>query len=314
MNSLSAIIVSFNSAAVSDACLRALGDLPAIVVDNASTDQSAEIASRYPNVCLIRNPNNRGFAAAVNQAVCSSESDSFLLVNPDTELQTGAVELVQNLPDMLAGGRLFGEDGRDQMGFSCRRFPTATTLAFETLGLNKVWPANPVNLRYRYLDRNPAEAGEVDQPAGALLYFRREVWSRVGGFDEEFQPIWFEDVDFCLRASELGIRAQYVPELRATHLGGESIRRLSPSCRAGYWYVSLLRYASKNFRRGAFRGVSVAVVLGAVPRLILDSIRERSLKPVAAYSKIIRLAVLSSFSPELARPALALGETGRIRG
>jgi len=314
MSSFSAIIVSYNSAEVLDACLRSLGSTPAIVVDNASADDSVRVAGAYPNVQVIANTENRGFAAAVNQGVCASEAEAFLLLNPDTELLPGTLEALQSLPHRLAGGRLVDREGHDQAGFGIRRFPTASTFVLETLGINRLWASNPVNARYRYFDLDLNKPGEVEQPAGAFLFFRREVWKRVGGFDEDFQPIWFEDVDFCLRANQMGVSAFYDPALVARHFGGHSIRPLTASCRAGYWYVSLLRYASKHFRPGAFRGVSMAVALGAVPRLILDSIRQRSLKPVAAYSKIIRLAILSLFSPELARPALALGEAGRIRG
>ncbi len=314
MNSLSAIIVSYNSAAVLDACLRSLGNLPAIVVDNASTDDSSAIASKYPHVQVIHNAVNRGFASAVNQAVCSSDSDAFLLLNPDAELLAGTLEALQNVPYNLAGGRLVDAQGQNQVGFCIRRFPNGKTLIFETLGINRMWASNPVNRRYRYLDFDLYKFGEVDQPAGALLYFRRDLWNKVGGFDEDFHPIWFEDVDFCFRANQMGVRAVYDPAIAARHLGAHSIRPLSRSCRAGYWYVSLLRYASKHLRPAAFRGVSVAVALGAMPRLILDSIRQRSLEPVGAYSRIIRLAVLSLFSPELARPTLALDGSSRIRG
>lgn len=315
MNSLTAIVVTHNSGAVVDACLQSLGRRPAILVDNNSTDDTCLRASAYPSVTVIANATNRGFASAVNQAVCASDSDAYLLLNPDAELKSDVLDALEALrSNGLATGRLVDEHGKDQRGFGLRRFPTGATLICEVLGLNRLWPGNPVNARYRYTDRDLDKPGEVEQPAGAFLFFRREVWERLGGFDEEFHPIWFEDVDFCFRASQIGFKASYNPGLLAQHAGGHSIRSLSASCRATYWYASLLRYASKHFKPAAFRGVCVAVVLGAVPRLVLDTLRQRSFAPVDAYGKVIRLATLCLFTPALARPELALGSTGRVRG
>ena len=82
--------------------------------------------------------------------------------------------------------------------------------------------------------------------------FRREVWQRLGGFDTQFYPLWFEDVDFCKRACDLGLKIQYVPQVTARHQGGHSIAGLDWACREVYWYVSLLRYASKHFRPARF--------------------------------------------------------------
>ncbi len=117
-------------------------------------------------------------------------------------------------------------------GFTIRRFPTPLTLWFELCGFNRLWPSNPVNRRYRYLDRDLEQAGPVEQPAGAFLMFRRDVWERLGGFDEGFYPVWFEDVDFCRRAADAGYRIEYVPQVEAEHLGGHSVGQISEGCRA----------------------------------------------------------------------------------
>ncbi|MEO8025078.1 MAG: glycosyltransferase family 2 protein [Bryobacteraceae bacterium] len=315
MKSLAPILVTYNSSVVIDACLQSLRGHPVVVVDNASSDDTCQRVREYPNARLIANASNRGFASAVNQAVCASDADAFLLLNPDAELLT---ELDTALPLLerygLVTGRLLDDEGVDQRGFGIRRFPTAMSMVFEVLGLNKLWPSNPINARYRYLDRDLHKSGEVEQPAGAFLYFRRDVWSKLGGFDEDFAPIWFEDVDFCVRASEAGYPAWYESTLQAKHRGGHSILPLVASSRITYWYVSLLRYAAKHFRPVSFRGVCVAVILGAPPRLILDTFREGSLTPLKAYWKTIRFATLCLLTPSLARPALVFGGASRIRG
>ena len=120
--------------------------------------------------------------------------------------------------------------------------------------------------------------------------FRREVWQRLGGFDTQFYPLWFEDVDFCKRARDLGLKIQYVPQVTARHQGGHSIAGLAWDCREVYWYVSLLKYASKHFRPRAFRWVSAAVVLSSLFRTAVGVVARRSFKPVVVYASIGRLA------------------------
>ena len=186
--------------------------------------------------------------------------------------------------------------GNVQAGFTVRRFPTPLTLAFEVLGINRLLPWNPTNRRYRYLDLDLARPAEVEQPPGAFLMFRREVWQRLGGFDTQFHPLWFEDVDFVKRAHSLGLKIQYLPEVTARHQGGHSIARMEWGCREVCWYVSLLRYASKHFRPYAYRGVSAAVVLGSLFRAIIGMIRRRSLRPIQVYAKIARIAGLGLLS------------------
>jgi GT2 family glycosyltransferase len=268
-----------------------------IVVDNASSDGTLERIRGRVDTHVIANPVNRGFAAAVNQGVASTEAGFVLLMNPDTRLLTALDGLVGAARQFgLAGGKLVDGDGRAQAGFTIRRFPTPAALIFETLGINRLWPSNRVNRRYRYLDRDLDQPGPVEQPAGAFLMARRDVWERLGGMDEEFYPIWFEDVDLCWRAAAAGYQVQYVPAARAAHLGGHSVHQIPAGCRAHYWCVSLLRYAAKHFRPRGYKGVCAAVVLSSVPRMVAGMIFERSLTPVITYSKIVRSAVLCLMS------------------
>ena len=273
-------------------CLDALAEMAptvtAIVIDNASGDRTTEQVRARPAVSLIENRENRGFAAAVNQGVDASRADFLLLLNPDVVLLTAVDQLVdQSRRYGLACGKLVSPTRIPQKGFTIRRFPTPLTLWFELLGVNRLWPSNPVNRRYRYLDRDLEMAGEVEQPAGAFLMFRRDVWDRLGGFDERFHPIWFEDVDFCKRAAEAGYAAYYVPQMTAIHCGAHSISKISRGCRAQYWCVSLLRYAAKHFRTSAFRGVCLAVLLTSVARAVAGMIQERSLSPLVTCFRIL---------------------------
>jgi GT2 family glycosyltransferase len=284
---------------VIERCLDSCGDLPVVVVDNASGDDTCALVRRRTPVVLLANTRNLGFAAAVNQGVAALDSDLVLLLNPDTQL-TSPIDALETACDepatALASGKLLDEAGEVQAGFAVRRFPTPMTLMLEVLGINRMLPGNSVNRRYRCLDLDLNRGGEAEQPAGAFLMFRREVWQRLGGFDTQFHPLWFEDVDFCKRASELGLKIRYVPEVTARHQGGHSIAGLDWACREVYWYVSLLKYASKHFRPAGYRRVTVAVMLGSLFRTAVEMLRRRSFRPIRVYGKIGRLAGRSLIS------------------
>jgi N-acetylglucosaminyl-diphospho-decaprenol L-rhamnosyltransferase len=294
----SVVIVTYNSAAMIERCLKSCGDLPVVVVDNASQDITCNLVRQLSVVSqgfvtLIANPDNYGFARAVNQAVSGLKTELILLLNPDAELKTSIEELeaaCMKTGTGLAAGQLADEDGEPQRGFTLRRLPNAPTLICEVLGVNRLVAGNPINRSYRCLDVDLSRPAEVEQPPGAFLMFRREVWQRLGGFDTQFYPLWFEDVDFCKRASGLGLKIQYVPQVKARHEGGHSIAGLDWEWREVYWYVSLLRYASKHFRPHAFRWVSAAVVLGSLFRTAIGVTTRRSFRPITVYAKIGRLA------------------------
>jgi len=294
MNRTGAVVVTYNSADVIERCLDSCAPLPqVVVVDNASQDNTAELVRRRGSVKLIANSTNRGFAGAANQGVEALDTELILLLNPDVEIESPleALEEICGRQDVgFASGELVDSDGKPQTGFTVRRFPTPGTLMLEVLGLNRLLPWNRTNRRYRCLDLDLSQPSEVEQPAGAFLMFRREVWQRLGGFDTQFHPLWFEDVDFLKRGHSLGLKIQYLPEVKARHRGGHSIAGMDWGCREVCWYASLLRYASKHFRPYAYRGVSAAVVLSCMFRAVIGMIQRRSTRPIQIYAKVAQLA------------------------
>jgi N-acetylglucosaminyl-diphospho-decaprenol L-rhamnosyltransferase len=299
MRDIGIIIVTYNSAAEIGACLDAAlaSGADIVVVDNASSDGTiAEVAKR--GVRLIANSENRGFAGGVNQGFAVLNSPYVLLLNPDAVIQTSLEPLREacDLRDSAGGGgKLVDPAGQPQTGFMVRGLPTATTLALEALLLNRIWPGNPVNRHYRCLDLDVSSRSTVEQPAGAFFMVRRAVWQELGGLDETFFPLWFEDVDFCRRVRDRGFTLQYVPEAVAKHTGGHSVPRLPLEMRLIYWYRSLLRYSAKYFRPFAFRAVCLAVVTGSFLRGIAESASHRSLRPLSAYGKVAGLAARCLF-------------------
>ncbi len=283
------LIVTYNSEEVIGTCLdscRGKAD-EVIVVDNASTDGTRRELLLRPWVRTVLNETNRGFAAAVNQGFNGIESDLVLLLNPDVVLHSGLDSMAQAFEDRAVGaatGRLMGTDGECQDEFHLRRLPSPPTLVLEVLGVNRLWSANPVNRAYR-----GAGTG-VEQPAGAFLMIRRSAWKKLGGFDESFYPVWFEDVDFCRRLKDDGWRVAYDPGSVAQHVGGHSTSRLSWLERQTFWYGSLLRYAANHYTPVARSVVCMAVMLASPPRMLASLVVRRSLEPVVAFGKVFWLA------------------------
>jgi hypothetical protein len=294
MAEIGIIIVTYNSEAQVGPCIDAV--LPSgadiVVVDNASHDGSVAEARRR-GVRVITNPINAGFAAAVNQGFAVLNSPYVLLLNPDAVLQSSLEPLREACELPLAagaGGLLLDAAGRPQVGFMVRALPTPAVLILEALVLNRLWPGNPVNRTYRGLALDYTSRIPVEQPAGAFLMIRRTVWQELGGLDERFHPLWFEDVDFCRQAVDRGHIMYFDPAAVAKHTGGHSIPQMSVEMRRHYWYRSLLRYSAKHFRKLDFRAVCLAVITGSILRTIGESVLQRSLKPIAVNGNVVRLA------------------------
>ena len=157
---------------------------------------------------------NQGFAALTTPYV--------LLLNPDAEVLEGldALRAACDLAGFGGGGRqIVGRQGASADRFHGPAVTNAANLTLEVLLLNRALPNNPINRRYRGLHSNYNMRIPAEQPAGAFLMVRREVWQELGGFDESFFPLWFEDVDFCRRVHDRGYQLYYVPEAVARHRG-----------------------------------------------------------------------------------------------
>jgi len=308
MTQTTAVIVTYNSEEyIRDAvesCLAA--EIVVRVIDNGSVDDTVGRIPKRKEVTVVRNSANAGFAGGVNQGVRAVDTPYVLLLNPDARLTTSIEALERAVGEeghMAAAGMLVAEDKSPQKGFTYRNLPTPAALAFEVLGINRIWPANPVNRRYRCLDADLLVARTVEQPAAAFLLFRREVWESLGGFDERFHPVWFEDVDFCKRILAAGGTIQYDPVAKATHLGGHSVQKIDFGERMNVWYASLLKYVSKHFSPFARRVVAAVVVVGVVPRVLFRSRRAPQQSAIAIILQIWRMAGTcffqraSSFSP-----------------
>ena len=294
MPDIGIVIVTYNSERHIGACLDAAlaSGAEVVVVDNASRDDTIAEAARR-GVRLIANSENRGFAAAVNQGFAVLNCPYVLLLNPDSVLQT-SLEPLRELCDMKwsagAGGCLLDAEGKPQTGFMVRELPRPIDLILEVLVLNRVLPKNPYNQRYRALNLDYSRRQPVAQPAGAFLMVRRAVWEELGGFDESYYPLWFDDVDFCRRAADRGYVFYFTPLAVVKHTGAHSISSIRVELRQLYWYRNLLRYSARHFRPLPFRAICLAVVTGSLVRAAALTVAERSLQPVAVFGTVMRLA------------------------
>jgi len=285
---ISVVIVTYNSRLHVARCLESLAASGAeiIVVDNASSDGTTEVIRQtFPSVTLLEAPRNLGFAAAANWGARQSRGEAVLFLNPDAACRSGLApleEVLASRPDAAAiAGRLTDAAGRTQVGFNLRRLPTAAALLCELLLLNRIFPNNPVNRRYRCLDLNHNRAMEVEQPAAACLLVRRKWLEQCGFFDESFFPLWFDDVDLCLRLRRAGGKILYEPRAVFQHRGGHSAESLTFSERQVYWYRNLLYYVRKHFPWGMTLVIRAALVVG---------VGMRALAAVAARGVVLKTA------------------------
>lgn len=296
----SAIVVTYNSGESIGPCLEALTreDCEIVVVDNASADDSVrrveEFVAWHP-LRLIANEQNLGFGAAVNQGAREATGDVLLILNPDAIAETGAVAAILNCMQTTqaagVGGALLESEGQPARGFAFRRIPTLAPLLFEVLLINQLWPGNPVNRRYRCLDADYSQQQEIEQPAGACLAITHTMWEKLGGFDEQFFPVWFEDVDLCKRLADAGGRIFYCPGARFRHAGAHSVGQLSFRDRQLFWYANMVRYARRHFSKVQVIILRLAIVKGMVLRSMgaLLGSRQAPLKDcLAAYWAVIR--------------------------
>lgn len=298
----SAIVVTYNSAEAIVPCLEALArqDCDIIVVDNASQDDTLrrieEFVAWNP-VRLIANEQNRGFGAGVNQGVREAEGSVLLILNPDAIAEPGAVaallQCLETTHARAAAGALLEADNQPARGFAFRRIPTLAPLLYEVLLINHLWPGNLVNRRYRCLEVDFSQQQEVEQPAGACLAITRAAWGAVGGFDEQFFPVWFEDVDLCERLLAGGGKIFYCPGARFRHRGAHSVGQSSFRDKQVFWYTNMLRYAGKHLSSMQVLVLRLAIITGMLLRSLAALFGKRQAplgETLSAYGAVIRSA------------------------
>lgn len=268
MAGIDIVIVNWNSGHFLRGCLDALEAAHAAaprlmasvsVVDNGSSDGSLDGAERVGlPLRVLRNGDNRGFAAACNQGAACGVAGYLLFLNPDAAVSAHALRTAlayMERPEHghvgICGVQLLDEAG--EVARSCARFPSPRMFAHAALGLDRVFPSRCRRARMAEWDHRATRC--VDQVIGAFFLIRRAVFAQLGGFDERYF-VYFEEVDLSYRARQAGHLSVYLADVQAWHRGGGSSDRVRAH-RLFYSLRSRLLYAFKHFDAGGALAVAV---------------------------------------------------------
>jgi len=234
---ISVIIMSYNTRDITLKCLEFLGltagvDMEVIVVDNNSTDGSAEaITSAYPQVKLIKSRENLGFARGNNMAMKEAKGDLILLLNSDCMVFENTLAKAQTVMDLakcdMLGCLLLNADGTTQQSWGY--FPTLRRIAqmmffIDNLPIIRdVIDSIHVRSELRYTEQR-----QVDWVTGAFVMLKREVFEKTGGFDENYH-MYGEESEWMYRANKTGFSCTFSPNPRAVHLLGASSTNRAPA-------------------------------------------------------------------------------------
>lgn len=243
MRDLAIIIVNYNTSTLLRDCLtsirRSQGDyiIKTCVVDNASTDDSVTMVwAEFPEVHVIVNPKNEGFARANNLGLryfgfeqAKAELPRYiLLLNPDTKLSADAlakmIDFMDTTPDAgAAGPKLVLLDG--SLDLACRRsFPTPEVSFYRMTGLAKLFPHHPKFARYNLTHISPDKLTEVDSVVGAFMMVRAEAILQAGLMDETYF-MYGEDLDWAFNIKKAGWKIYYNPAASVLHVKRAASRR-----------------------------------------------------------------------------------------
>jgi N-acetylglucosaminyl-diphospho-decaprenol L-rhamnosyltransferase len=263
---VSVVIVSYNDRDDVGRCLDSLFRetrgvrQEVFVVDNASADGTpAQVSGRFPEVRVIVNPDNQGFARANNVALRLARGRYMMLLNPDTRLENDAIRLMVAFLDdhprvWACGPTLLNADGTLQ--HSLRRFPSVINQLCEAVFLHRLMPRATWAGEVLQDDRLYADTRTVDWLSGAALLVRAEAVEQIGLLDEGYF-MYSEETDWCRRAARAGWVTSFVPQARITHMNDQSAQ--SPALFA-MLVDSRRRYFSQN--HGAVQATALTLVSG----------------------------------------------------
>ena len=251
---LSILIVNWNTRDLTVKCLNSiikyapLFPYEVIIVDNGSKDGSAAaIANLFGHnrkVRLLQSVRNLGFARANNLAYRESMGEFIMLLNPDTEVTGLALEklvaYLESHQDVgVVGAKLINPDGSVQ--HSVRKFPGLWSSLCMFSGLHRFFPPRG----YLMEGFDYEQEADVDQVMGAALMTRRALVKEIGFLDENFW-LWYEEVDFCLRAKNFGYAVRFFPAVQVIHHLGQSFSQVPTYERKRTMARSLVYYFKKN--------------------------------------------------------------------
>lgn len=310
---VSVIIVNWNTRDLVLRCIRSVIETRGaygqeiIVVDNASSDGSAEaIENDYPDVLVVRNAENLGFARANNIGIKKSRGRYICLVNSDVQVLDGTIKYLleymeKNTSVGVVGPTILWPDMTLQD--SCRRFPTLWTKFCETFALHRIFPHSALlsgeQMAYFAHDRITM----VESLAGCFLMIRRDALEEVGLFDEQYF-IYSEETDLCKRFREAGWQILFLPDVSAIHNQAASSAK-DPVKYALLQQQSLLKYWRKHHSRLSLVCLylllmthhSLRYAWASMQRTLSPSKRENASKRIEQHRRSLKALFISGSSP-----------------
>jgi GT2 family glycosyltransferase len=280
---LSIIIVNWNTEKLIYQCLSSIYNtvrnisFEIFVVDNNSSDNSTVVISEnFKDVKLIANKTNNGFAKANNQAIKHAKGRCILLLNPDTIVMEKSIEeMVRYLDNNDGVGivscRLLNGDYTLQE--SCRRLPNIRVYSMILLKLHHLFPNSGALRNYFMKDMDYEVENDVEQVMGAVLMYKRDILKQDPSYLDEDYWIWFEEVDFCRRALDLGYKIRYIPYVSIVHYKAQSFNQVLRLRQQRNFIKSLKTYFKKNGRKSDIVLVNIISPISLVISFIVQSFK-----------------------------------------
>jgi GT2 family glycosyltransferase len=220
-----------------------------IIVDNASTDTTIELVERnFPEIKLIKNSANLGFAAANNNAVKEAQGKLLLFLNPDMRLSEVSLDKLVSWMNVhedcgIVSCKLVSLEDKMRPIHKPTKFPTLYSLVVTALKLPILFPS--ILKKYTYSDQELFQDIEVDAVRGSFMLMRRELFEKLGfAFDPRYF-IWFEDVDVCREAKRLGYKVMFTPLISCIDYAGQSFKKQNLVKRQKQFFKSAIIYLNK---------------------------------------------------------------------
>lgn len=256
---VSIVIVNFNGVSFLSDCLDSIAQnvlIPheVVIVDNASTDGSAEyVQQNYPEINFVLSPDNLGFAGGNNLGVQHASGDYILLLNNDTILHSDlskGLELLSKNPEVgILGARMIGRDGKDRRSYGMFPEPWRLLVLSSLYNMNSLTKTGDPYFR-------------VDWVEGSFMFMRRDLWENLGGLDADYF-MYVEDVDFCQTALAKGFITVYCPDIVYTHFGGYG------SSRIALLFDGFRRYHLKHSSQIKRLIANIVINTGLIARLLI---------------------------------------------
>lgn len=280
---VSVIIVNYNVKYFLEVCLhsvqRAIGNIPAeiIVVDNNSSDDSCRmVRSKFPDVILIENKDNKGFSKANNQGVEIAKGEYILFLNPDTVMPEDFLRKTITYMDThpkagALGPRLI--DGKGTFAPDSKKsFPTLSVAIFKTTGINKIFSRSPYFNKYYAVHVKEWQTAEVEVLSGCCMLVRTKAMNEAGGaFDEDYF-MYCEDVDLSYRIYKSKYTNIYYPEATLIHYKGESTRKATLSY-VRIFNEALSTFVKKHYDSSKAKMFVLFINIGIILRAILSAVK-----------------------------------------